>query len=128
MTKRTKRHPSYNSPEVRSQAELRQLLTMLREELGTKAAAEFLGMPAPSLRRLLGHGKTSGISLNRETQRKLEERGAIAKEQAYRVAIEGMTNRGTFQSDYLTIAWKYGVSPREVYTLGRSPAQMGVAI
>lgn len=101
---------------------------MLREELGTREAAALLGMPAPSLRRLLGHGKTAGISLNRETQLKLESRAEVAKERAYRLALEGMINRGTFQTDYLTIAWKFGVSPREVYTLGRSPEQLGVAI
>ena len=129
MTKRKRtRQPSYNSPEIRSQAELKQLLTMLREELGTKGAADFLGMPAPSLRRLLGQGKTAGISLNRETQIRLEQRATVAKEKAYRVAIENMLDRGTYQTDYLTIAWKYGVTPREVYTLGRSPEQLGVAI
>lgn len=49
-------------------SDLKRRLAARRKAIGTKALAKELGIPEPSLRRMLGKGKSSGIPASRQKQ------------------------------------------------------------
>lgn len=109
-------------------------LESLRKQLGTAELARRLDIPAPSLRRLLSKGRSGGVpktllSLDAVQQRVKEARRKpeiTNRERAARAALRAAM-RGTLHLEYMAIAERYQMSPKEVYTLGMSPDQLGVA-
>ncbi len=110
-----------------------------------------MGIPAPSLRRLVGSGKGSGlpkqqpkwVSDPKTRARKLvaghafhelvQKIGAarqkpenLRKNSARRKALEA-ARRGELDASYDDIADEYGLDAREVYEMGVSPKGVGVA-
>lgn len=126
-------------------------LRALRTQLGTKELARRMGIPAPSLRRLVGTGKGSGlpkqqpkwVSDPKTKQRKLvaghafhqltQKIGAarqkpenLRRNSARRKALEA-AKRGELDASYDDIADEYGLDAREVYEMAVSPKGVGVA-
>jgi hypothetical protein len=122
-------------------------LRALRVQLGTKELAKRMGIPPASLRRLVGSGKSAGFPKQKpkwETvggQRKLVaghafhtlvQRVGAARMSPERAARDKAARRaqkaaqmGELDSLYNDIADELGLEPKEVYTLGVSPGQMG---
>lgn len=107
----------------------RAALESLRAQLGTRELARRMGIPAPSLRRLLGKGKSAGLP-KRETKayHKLVQQVGIAraseKTRRENKAWDRVRNavwRGTLDQEFSQIAAELGLNEREVYTLGVSP-------
>lgn len=110
-------------------------LQTLRLQLGTAELAKRMGIPAPSLRRLLGKGKSAGMPRNlmaleavkeqvRASRRKPEIR---LKDLAGKAARKAEEN-GTLDLEYMAIAKRYQMSPKEVYTMGKSPGALGESL
>ena len=105
----------------------------LRSQLGTKELARRMGIPIPSLRRLVGSGKSAGLpkrktkAFHRLVQRvgaaRMSPRRGKRMEAARRASAAA--RRGELDSSYNDIADELGMEPREVYWLGVSPGQFG---
>lgn len=109
-------------------------LRTLRVQLGTKELARRMGIPAPSLRRLLGSGKGAGLPKRTHSAafEKLTLQVSLARmmpEKAQRLKakrkIQKAIREGYFEEGFADIADELGLEPREVYTLGMSPGQLG---
>jgi len=116
----------------------------LRRSLGTKELARRMGIPAPSLRRLLGSGKGAGFPKQRprwvvqdDGSKKLVQGKAFVdlvqrvglaraseKTRSQHEAwdrVEQAIKGGYLDQVFNQIADELGLKPREVYTLGVSP-------
>lgn len=133
MAKRTRSKPGQpknKAPRADSQlrAKVKAQLESLRKQIGTAELARRMGIPAPSLRRMLGHGKGAGLprelqAINRvlakiKSSRKNPE--IVRREQCKEAALRAKL-RGTLNLEYLAISEEFGFSPQEVYTFGESP-------
>ncbi len=107
----------------------RAALASLRAQLGTRELAKRMGIPVPSLRRLLGSGKTAGLPKRKSPAfKKLAQQVGIARasprtrqEQQAFDRVRSAVWRGTLDQEFHTIAAELGMHVREVYTLGMSP-------
>ncbi len=107
----------------------REALAALRAQLGTRELARRMGIPAPSLRRLLGKGKGAGLpKTGSKAFSGLVSRVGVARaSEKTRKNVElwervrNSVWRGTFDQEFRKIAAELGMTEREVYTLGKSP-------
>ncbi len=110
-------------------------LVRLRNQFGTKGLAERMGIPAASLRRMLGKGKSAGLPKSWEGIRKTHVQITIARQPEAAHArrklhrrIKRVIDHDTLDSEYEDIADEFGLETNEVYTMGMSPAKFGINV
>ncbi len=110
-------------------SDARKKLAARRALIGTKALAAELGIPAPSLRRMLGKGKSSGIPKAREQQIKRIVRRPVSKTVQFepvkrskkkqsRAASKGWVTRRTNQYE------KQGISRKSAEEQAQIPREL----
>jgi hypothetical protein len=110
----------------------REGLLKLRNEIGWRELSKRLGVPPPSLRRMLSSGKSGGLPKSKRGAKEIAERVQVARMKSPRSREERETQRqiskalreGAFETELYEIAEKMDRLPREIYAwaMGSPPA------
>lgn len=122
-------------PSSQERKETLEELQRLRAQLGTAELARRMGVPAPSLRRMLGKGKSAGLPHDWSRVRNVHVRSKLASEPDPKRArnrlhrrVRRMIEEGSLDAEYADVADDFGINPSEVYSMGMSPVKFGISL